>query len=146
MSLEVPDVMSWLITSFDKLEHYGNRAKEQTLLESEARLIIVAGSDTTASTLTHIFYHLAQDPALVDSLRLELKSIVDSNGGTGFSVKDLQNANFLNGAINETLRMHPAVPSGVLRTTPAEGISINGTFVPGGVTVVAPSWSIGRRE
>lgn len=42
MELEVPDVMSWLIDAAAKAAP-AERKKEQELLESDSRLIIVAG-------------------------------------------------------------------------------------------------------
>jgi len=73
-------------------------------------------SDTTASTLTHIFYHLAQDPQHVDRLRLEIFPQIDASDGI-VPVK-LQDLNYLNGIINETLRLHPPVPTSIPRLTP----------------------------
>lgn len=57
----------------------------------------------------------------------------------------LQSMTFLNAFINETLRLHPPVPSAGLRNTPAEGIMIGEKFVPGDVTVLVPNYSLGRR-
>jgi hypothetical protein len=54
------------------------------------------------------------------------------------------NAEHLNGAINETLRLHPPVPSGLPRLTPPEGITIGDTFIPGDTTLMLPYWSMGR--
>lgn len=79
-----------------------------------------------------------------DRLRQELNSLRESDGS--FSFKPLQSAELLNAIINETLRLHPPVPSGTLRLTPPEGIKIGETFIPGHTTVVSPSYSIGRRE
>jgi cytochrome P450 len=101
-------------------------------------------SDTTASTLTYAFYHLAKDNTLVGKLRAELNPMRRSDGQ--FNVKDLQLAEFLNGIVNETLRLHPPVPSGVLRLTPPEGIMIGKTFIPGNTTVATPNYTIGRRK
>jgi cytochrome P450 len=87
---------------------------------------------------------LAKDTTLQDKLRQELETLREADGS--FSFKSLQAAEYLNGVINESLRLHPAVPSGVLRLTPPEGITIGTTFIPGNTTVVAPSYTIGRRE
>lgn len=61
-------------------------------------------------------------------------------------LKSLQALPHLNGVINETLRLHPAVPTGGLRQTPPEGVYISGRFVHGGTTICAPRYSIARRE
>lgn len=106
--------------------------------------MVVAGSDTSSSALTHIFYHLAKEPHIAAKLREELAQTY--NLGSDTEVRDLQDAKYLNGVINEALRLHPPVPSGLLRQTPPEGIVVRGKFIPGGVTVSAPTWSMGRCE
>ena len=60
---------------------------------------IVAGSDTTAATLTFLFYELAKKPEEVKKLRKELTSLTQGN----WSDIDVRNAPRLNGAINESL-------------------------------------------
>lgn len=114
-------------------------------MTGDARLIIVAGSDTTAATLTYMMYHLAKDPQVVANLRQELREM-NYLPGSETEIRDIQDAKYLNGVINESLRLHPAVPSGVLRLTPPEGIEIQGTFIPGGVTISSPLYSMGRRK
>lgn len=99
-------------------------------------------SDTTSSTLTHIFYHLAQDPQQVDKLRYEITPQIDSPEGI-VPVK-LQHLDHLNGIINETLRLHPPVPTAIPRLTPPEGIQIADVFVPGNITVWCPPYVVGR--
>ncbi|KAL4803988.1 cytochrome P450 [Aspergillus unguis] len=143
MQMDVPDLMSWLIEASETADKSQHRAA-QSLLESDSRLIIVAGSDTTASTLTFLFYHLAKDTELQEKFRQELSLLQEAD--ENFSFKALQNAELLNGIINETLRLHPPVPSGVLRLTPPGGITIGETFIPGDTTVVAPTYTLGRLE
>jgi cytochrome P450 len=94
--------------------------------------------------LTYTFYHLTQNPDIVKKLREEVTPLI--KGQTDFNIKDAQNAQFLNGIIFESLRLHPPVPSGVQRLTPPEGIYVGNTFIPGDTTVLAPSYSMGRRE
>ena len=60
--------------------------------------------------------------------------------------KDVSKAQHLNGVIQETLRLHPAIPSGFPRTTPPEGITINGTYIPGGTTIVIPVYALQHDE
>ncbi|RDW77473.1 cytochrome P450-12 [Coleophoma cylindrospora] len=139
---EVPDIMSWLIdaekSSNDPIH------KDPDWLHGDARLVVVAGSDTTASTLTYICYYLARSPEIVTRIRNELKPI--HQAGSPTESKDIQDAKYLNGVINEALRLHPPVPSGLLRQTPSEGITIGSTFIPGDVTISAPTWTMGRLE
>ena len=98
-------------------------------------------SDTVASTLISIFFHLADDPSQADKLRAELEGIDSVQ-----DISALQSKAHLNGVINEALRLHPALPSGGFRETPIEGINIAGQYIPGNVVVSAPRYSLGRRE
>ena len=120
-----------------------DKKRERLLLMGDARLLIVAGSDTTATTLVYFFYHAAKDPSIVDKLRAELREHNIKNDDT-FEVQPLQYLTYLNALINETLRMHPPVPGGVFRDTPAEGVMMNGIQVPGGVKIIGPTWTIQR--
>jgi len=113
-------------------------------LNGDCALIIVAGSDTTTATLTHALYHLARSEEVFSKLQKELDSFYKPGSESEF--RDLQEATYLNGVINETLRLHPPVPGGVLRVTPPEGITIGSTFIPGNVTISTPAYSLGRRQ
>ena len=137
---KVPDITSWLLKAAPDV----NDLEATKWLHGDSRLIIVAGSDTVAIALTHLFYYLAVNPAQVDKLRKELEPLM--RGDEPFTVRNVQNAKHLNAIINETLRMHPPVPSGVFRTTPPQGITVDGTFIPGGVNIVVPFYTIGRCE
>ncbi|KFA53843.1 hypothetical protein S40293_01616 [Stachybotrys chartarum IBT 40293] len=113
-------------------------------LQSDTRTIIVAGSDTTAGTLAFIFYQLARHPAHVETLRNELKPMMNADGS--FDHQKIQNLNHLNAIINETFRFNPVPPTAVSRKTPSEGITVDGTFIPGNVYVWTPQYVIGRSE
>lgn len=140
MKVQVPDITSWLL----KAAKDRNDREATKWLHGDARLIIVAGSDTLAISLTHIFYHLATDPAQVKKLRKELEPLMKPD--EPFNVKNVQYAEHMNGVINEALRLHPPVPSGIFRTTPAQGVTIDEVYVPGGVNLVVPFYVIGRCE
>jgi tryprostatin B 6-hydroxylase len=83
---------------------YNDPKKDELLLVGDARLIIIAGSDTSASTLTHAFYNLARDQSIVQKIREELQQHQIRNDNT-FSITQLQHLAYLNAFINETLRM-----------------------------------------
>jgi hypothetical protein len=130
------DIMGWLLKAYKDVPH----PEQDPMLHADARLIIVAGSDTTAATLAFLFYHLAQEPEHVEKIREELRPLTQGD----WHDKDIHNAAHLNGAINEALRLHPPVPSGVQRTTPKEGMHIGETFIPGGTNYWMPQYVMGR--
>ena len=91
-----------------------------------------------APTLVFLFYELARNPCHADKLYEEIANI-DTN-----EHHKLQGLSHLNGLINETLRLHPPVPSGGYRETPEEGLTVAGRYIPGRTTIVAPRYTISR--
>ncbi|KAF8243151.1 cytochrome P450 [Wilcoxina mikolae CBS 423.85] len=101
-------------------------------LHGDSRTAVVAGSDTTASTLIALFTHLAASPEILNKLQRD------------FDANDT-NSEYLEACISEALRLNPAVPSGVPRTTPTEGIMLdNGTRIPGGINILLPLYATMR--
>ncbi|KAJ5036242.1 hypothetical protein NUH16_004112 [Penicillium rubens] len=105
----------------------------------EARGYIVAGSDTTAVTLTYLTYSVCRDNRVREKLVAELATIPEPV--TDKSLRDLP---YLNQVINETLRLYTAVPFGLPRLVPPEGARFNGYHVPGGTTVSTQAYSLHR--
>lgn len=133
-----PDVMSHILAA-EPL--YTNPQMQRWLEFGDSKLIIIAGSDTTATTLAFAFYHLAHDPSEVAKLREELQGVPM---GADFSVRALQDLKHLNGVVMETLRLHPPVPSFLHRLTPPEGLQVGDRYIPGNTQVYTPPWSIQR--
>ena len=139
---EEPDVMSHILEAGPFFE---DPKTEKLLLTGDARLLIIAGSDTTATTLAFAMYYFAKDPSLLKRLRddLDQHNVVNDES---LDLAGLQHLPYLNGLINEVLRMHPPVPGGMYRDPPPEGIEVNGHFLPPGVVTVAPHYTIQRCE
>lgn len=132
------DIMSWILRAYQGVD----RPEKDNMLQADARLIIVAGSDTTAATFTFMFFHLAKHPEQVQKLREELKTLTSGD----WSDKDINRAQHLNGCIYEALRLHPPVPSGVQRLTPPEGMEADGRHIPGNTIFWMPQYVMGRGE
>lgn len=97
-------------------------------------------SDTTAPSLTTLLYLLARHPKDTETIRQELLTVDVQD------VKAVATLPHLNGAINEAMRLLPAVLTFVTRVSPPEGMKIEGTFIPGNIKIAAPRYSIGRRK
>jgi fatty acid omega-hydroxylase len=97
---------------------------------------MVAGRDTTASTLINLFRLLAANPEEERRLINELASVPATHSG-------LNSANFLDAAINETLRIYPPVPE-MLR------IAVKDLVLPSGIQIrkrdfcMVPMLGLGR--
>jgi cytochrome P450 len=131
------DVSHWLIDASLKK---GSLEADREWLNGDALTIVIAGSDTIAPTLVFVFYELALSP-LQQSILLEELRLVDINDHA-----QLKGCAHLTAVINETLRLHPAIPSGGYRQTPPSGLTIGDTYIPGNITIVSPRYSLARLE
>ncbi len=115
---------------------------------------INAGSDTIASTLRAIFYHLLKTPDSLSQLQAELDSAV--GGGTISSPsptwnESQQNLPYLCAVIKEGLRMNPALSLSLERIVPREGLTLQHedgtqTFFPPGTVVGINPWVFHRNQ
>ncbi|KAJ3522636.1 hypothetical protein NM208_g12776 [Fusarium decemcellulare] len=138
----VSDVFSWILEDFNTNE---NPTEQDVLnLYGDANLIVVAGSDTTAATLTCLFFELCQHPDVCSQLQTEIDEYIKEHGKADHA--SLYQLKFLQACVDETLRLHPVVPSGLQRVTPPEGLQIDDTFIPGNTIVKAPSYTMYRDE
>ncbi|KAK5627603.1 hypothetical protein RRF57_003318 [Xylaria bambusicola] len=135
-----PDIMTPILAAGP---FYEDPKADALLLLGDARLIIIAGSDTSATTLIHSFYELGRDPNVVQKIRNELEHHGIRNDDS-LSVTSIQHLEYLNAFINETLRMHPTNPGGLFRLTPSGGVQLGGHYLPGGVKIVNPHYSVHR--
>jgi cytochrome P450 len=137
---EEKDITYTLIEQFQGMSEADQKAA-LPMLQGDSRLIIVAGSDTTAATLVHLWYYIAKEN-LTQQLREELAPLVGSDGVVEHH--KIQDAELLNGCIYEALRLNPPVPSGVFRKTPKGGVMVGGEWVPGETCVQMPQFVMGR--
>lgn len=114
------------------------------VLFADAAAIIIGGTGTIAALLSYSFYELAKDPSRQPTLREAVASSYGTQIPGQFSDKGLEAVDYLNAFINEALRMYTPVCNNGQRTTPPEGIVVDGTFIPGGTQVTVPVHSIQR--
>jgi len=112
----------------------------QAELNSNANLIIVAGADTTSSTMARLFGQLAKQPEILEKLRQEIDAAFGPvEGGEECTVENVKNLSYLNAVVNEALRLLNPLPSGVQATSPPAGVEIEGIgHIPGNVQVQIP--------
>jgi hypothetical protein len=93
--------------------------------------MIIAGSETTATVMSALTYHLCRSPAIYDKLKQEVRSrYKSSNEITSLSAT----FPYLTAAIHEILRLFPPIPFGMPRIVPPGGDTVDEMFIPGGVS------------
>lgn len=105
-------------------------------------LLLIASSDTTAVALTSIFFELACHPEVVERLRKEVDEYYGQHDKPDPS--SLGRLPYLEACVDETLRLHPPIPSGLQRVTPPEGVQIDDVFIPGNTIVQIPTYTAFR--
>lgn len=130
-------------TLFTKLLRGGGEDDGETLpfkeIMDEAQVYIIAGSDTTALTLTYLVWSVCRRPAVRRRLADEVALL-----GEDFHDADAQRLPYLGRVIEEALRLYPAVPSALPRVVPAGGATMAGHYLPPGSTVCTQSYSLHR--
>lgn len=102
-----------------------------------AALFIVAGSETTANALSGILARLVYNPDKYEKLCKEIRGAFKEE--KDITYEKLSELVYLNAVIEEGLRIHPPVPTGLLRTVPKDGDTVDGFWVPGGVSHQSPT-------
>ncbi|PHH78242.1 hypothetical protein CDD82_3154 [Ophiocordyceps australis] len=100
-------------------------------LYSNSFLLVMAGSDTTATTLSGLIFHISQNPETYKLLRDEIESEFAAESDVTF--RRCASLNFLNACIWETLRLYPPVPDIPPRVSP--GDVIDGYPIPEGTSI-----------
>lgn len=142
MSLSPVDLFTFIFD--DGLEGAKAVQLSETDFLRDAQLAIIAGSDTTSTTLVAVLYLLAKNPDQQRLLQHELDSLAEQSSGEKITFRMLLEAPFLNSCIKETLRLYPVVPGGVQRITPPSGTNIAGRYIPGDTIVSTPTYSLHR--
>jgi cytochrome P450 len=98
---------------------------------STYQMLIIAGSETTATALVGTINHLAQNPD-------KKKNLVDEIHGTFSTSNDInitstRDLPYLTACINEGLRLCNPVPAGLPRCVPSTGATVCGHWLPGHV-------------
>ncbi|WP_433197021.1 cytochrome P450 [Nocardia sp. CA-107356] len=102
------DILGMLLaTRYDD----GTSISDDELCE-QLRTLLVAGHETTATTLVWALFHLHREPEALDRLHAELRA-----AGPDATPLEIAGLPYLDAVCQETLRLHPAVPIVLRRLT-----------------------------
>ncbi|KAI2615921.1 benzoate 4-monooxygenase cytochrome P450 [Hypoxylon sp. NC1633] len=102
-------------------------------IAAHASDLVIAGSDTTATTLSAAIYYLLRDQSVMSRLTSEIRSTF--KGYTDITYTSTASLPYLRAVLLEALRIYPPVPMALPRVVPDGGDTVDGFFLPGGVTV-----------
>ncbi|KAJ2981176.1 hypothetical protein NQ176_g2184 [Zarea fungicola] len=125
----------------DFFEHIINRkegSEEMSRAEIEATssVLVLGGSETSATLLAGATYLLLQHPKVLRRVKAEVRDRFKSEEEiNSASIKELP---YLLAVLDESLRIFPPVPIGSPRTVPPQGDTINGYYLPAKVSNISP--------
>ncbi|KAG4416598.1 hypothetical protein IFR04_010241 [Cadophora malorum] len=111
----------------------GKVALSKTAVRENTMTFIIAGSDTTASSLAATFFYLARNPEAYAKVAEEVRSTFPSASSicTGPA---LNSCTYLRAAITESMRLSPVAPQPLMREAEA-GCIVDGEPIPKGLNV-----------
>ena len=108
---------------------------------ASSRVLLTAGSETTASLLSGTTFFLLGNPDWLARVQAEVRSAFHTSEEiTLRSVSAPGSLPQLDAVLQETFRCYPPIPATLPRITGPEGAVIDGSFVPEGVSSVCSSF------
>lgn len=131
------DFFYYLLNAKDPETGKGFSTKE---LWGEANVLMIAGSDTTATALSSTVFQLCRNPDKLAKLQREVRSRFSSPEQivTG---KELADCQYLKACVDEAMRLSPPVP-GLLPREAIAACKIDGYDIPEGTGVGVPIYTI----
>ena len=105
-----------------------------------ADLLIIAGSETTATLLSGCVYLLTTHPEVLDKLTQEVRTTFSED--KEITLLSVNNLHYMMAVLNETLRIYPPVPINMPRCAPKGGAMVAGHFIPEGTVTGLWQWAV----
>lgn len=129
-----PDLISGI---WHKIGAPGGISHEE--LYADAQIMIMAGSETSATLLAVAVYYLLRSPNSLAALRDEVRGAFAPGDELAFA--DVSRLPYLRAVMEEALRIHAPLPAGINRVVPEGGAIVDDQFVPEGTVLQVPSWA-----
>lgn len=139
-----------LLSKFAQAGHDHPHFMDDTRILTACTSMVFAGSETTAISLSSVFYFLLKHPKVYAKLMQELDDAVangtiESRPNKTVSWSESQKLPYLDAVIQESFRLHPAPGLILERIVPPQGMDILGNYIPGGTIVGCNAWVLHRR-
>ena len=108
---------------------------------ADMTMLLVAGLDSTAYTISWIIIEIAKHPDVLAKMKKEIGSVVTTD--ENITIKQLNDMPYLDCVIKEGMRLWPVAAAGALRVT-SKDIKYGAYNIPKGSTVHMPFYAIHR--
>ncbi|XP_018819235.2 cytochrome P450 71D8-like [Juglans regia] len=102
--------------------------------------IVIAGSETSASTIEWAMSELVKNPRVMEKAQAEVRRVLEGRGN--INETDIQKLDYLRAVVKETLRLHP--PGALIARESREKCEISGYEIPSNTKVLINTWAMGR--
>ncbi|KAK5699217.1 hypothetical protein LTR17_023424 [Elasticomyces elasticus] len=116
-----------------------NTTLSDSALGAQASALIVAGSGTTATTLTYAVWAIMSHADVRNRLEEEVLSLPED-----YTDALLEKLPYLKAVILEALRLYGAAPGSLPRVTPSKGMQVKDFFVPAGIIMTTQAYTMHR--
>ena len=113
-------------------------------LYANAQILVIAGSETSATLLAVVIYNLLLKRDWLDKVTKEIRDAFETE--ESIDVGTISKLPYLQAVINESLRIHPPLPAGFNRFVPKGGEIIEGEYVAEGTKLQVPHWAAYHNE
>jgi cytochrome P450 len=142
-----PDLLSKFLAASEARPEF----MTDTLVQTMAVSMAFAGSETTAISLSSVFYFLLKHPQTLARLRAEIDDAARKGNFSDYETglvtwHESQTLPYLDACVKEAFRLHPAAGLPLERIVPAGGTEIAGHYVKGGTIVGCSAWVIHRNK
>jgi len=111
-------------------------------LVANANLMVIAGSETTATILSGTTYFLLTHPHVMKTLKEEIRTSFASPDD--INIAEVSKLQYINGVLDESFRMYPPAAGSHPRMTPPEGAIICGESLPGNTSMGMAQYAVFR--
>ena len=121
------DIMAMLVAARDE----DGQAMSDEEIRDELVTLLVAGHETTATSLSWVVHRLLQNPEVLDTAQAELAAVTGNGSASdGLTAEQIGELKYLDAVIKETARLNPILPT-VARYLEAP-VRIGGHELPAG--------------
>lgn len=133
-----PDLFANLAVAKDPETNEGFRPEE---IGAESATLIVAGSDTTSTSIASVLFYLAHCPRAYARAAAEVRRRFATRSDIAMG-PTLASCTYLRACIDEAMRISPPVGSSLWREVMPGGTTVDGHSIPAGCDVGVPIYSI----